>query len=75
MFPGGCFVTTASVEYDARPGPLHDDVAAAVSRWLGVLEAEAATRAKPATSPPTATPPTSPSSSTASPRAGAWPAA
>ncbi len=41
VFPGGCFVTTASVEYDARPGPLHDDVAAAVSRWLGVLEEEA----------------------------------
>jgi AcrR family transcriptional regulator len=41
VFPGGCFVTTASVEYDARPGPLHDDVAAAVRRWLDVLEAEA----------------------------------
>ena len=41
VFPGGCFVTTASVEYDARPGPLHDDVAAAVRRWLGLLEAEA----------------------------------
>jgi AcrR family transcriptional regulator len=41
VFPGGCFVTTASVEYDARPGPLHDDVAAAVSRWLRVLESEA----------------------------------
>ncbi len=41
VFPGGCFVTTASVEYDARPGPLRDDVAAAVKRWLGVLEAEA----------------------------------
>ena len=41
VFPGGCFVTTASVEYDARPGPLHDDVADAVRRWLGVLEAEA----------------------------------
>ena len=46
VFPGGCFVTTASVEYDARPGPLHDDVAAAVRRWLGVLEAEARTRAR-----------------------------
>ena len=34
-------MTTASVEYDARPGPLRDDVAAAVRRWLGVLEAEA----------------------------------
>ena len=41
VFPGGCFVTTASVEYDARPGPLHEDVATAVRRWLGVLEAEA----------------------------------
>lgn len=41
VFPGGCFVTTASVEYDARPGPLHDDVAAAVTRWLDTLEAEA----------------------------------
>src|SRR3954452_20355005 len=41
VFPGGCFVTTASVEYDARPGPLRDDVADAVNRWLGVLEAEA----------------------------------
>jgi len=40
-FPGGCFVTTASVEYDARPGPVRDDVAAAVVRWLGLLEAEA----------------------------------
>ena len=41
VFPGGCFVTTASVEYDARPGPLRDDVAGAVTLWLGVLEAEA----------------------------------
>jgi AcrR family transcriptional regulator len=41
VFPGGCFVTTASVEYDARPGALHEDVAAAVGRWLRVLEAEA----------------------------------
>lgn len=41
VFPGGCFVTTASVEYDARPGPLRDDVAAVVQRWLAVLEAEA----------------------------------
>jgi len=43
VFPGGCFVTTASVEYDARPGPLRDDVVAVVRRWLGVLETEAAT--------------------------------
>jgi AcrR family transcriptional regulator len=41
VFPGGCFVTTASVEYDSRPGPLHDDIAQAVRSWLGVLETEA----------------------------------
>ena len=34
-------MTTASVEYDSRPGPLHEDVAEAVRRWLGVLETEA----------------------------------
>ncbi len=39
-FPGGCFVTTASVEYDARPGALHDDVAGAVRRWMRTLEGE-----------------------------------
>lgn len=41
VFPGGCFVTTASVEYDSRLGPLHDDVAEVVRRWLHVLETEA----------------------------------
>lgn len=40
-FPGGCFVTTASVEYDARPGTLHDEVKATVQRWLSLLEREA----------------------------------
>jgi AcrR family transcriptional regulator len=40
VFPGGCFVTTASVEYDARPGPIRDDVAVSVRRWLAVLESE-----------------------------------
>ncbi len=40
--PGGCFLTTATIEYDARPGPLRDQVAAIMSRWLGLLEREAA---------------------------------
>jgi AcrR family transcriptional regulator len=40
VFPGGCFVTTASVEYDARPGVLRDDAALAVRRWLAALEGE-----------------------------------
>lgn len=38
--PGGCFLTTATVEYDARTGPMHDAVAAVMTRWLGVLERE-----------------------------------
>src|SRR5947209_16197404 len=42
-FPGGCFLTTASVEFDARNGTVHDAVKRAMNRWLRVLEAEAAT--------------------------------
>ena len=30
-FPGGCFLTTASVEFDARPGALNDAVSASCS--------------------------------------------
>jgi AcrR family transcriptional regulator len=41
VLPGGCFFTTASVEFDARPGPVRDAVAAAVNRWLKALEGEA----------------------------------
>ena len=40
--PGGCFLTTATVEFDARPGPLRDAVSEVMKRWLGVLEREAA---------------------------------
>jgi AcrR family transcriptional regulator len=43
VMPGGCFLTTATIEYDARPGPLRDLVAETMERWLGVLEREAAT--------------------------------
>jgi AcrR family transcriptional regulator len=42
VMPGGCFLTTATIEYDARPGPLRDAVARTMERWLGVLEREAA---------------------------------
>lgn len=41
VMPGGCFLTTATVEYDARPGPLRDATAAAMRRWLDALEREA----------------------------------
>jgi AcrR family transcriptional regulator len=40
--PGGCFLTTATVEFDARPGPLRDAVADVMDLWLGALEREAA---------------------------------
>jgi hypothetical protein len=41
VFPGGCFVTTAATEWDAREGPIHDAVAAAQGRWLATLRADA----------------------------------
>jgi AcrR family transcriptional regulator len=40
--PGGCFLTTATIEFDARPGPLRDAVADSIDGWLGVLEREVA---------------------------------
>ncbi len=40
-FPGGCFLTTASVEWDNREGPLRERTAAAVTRWLTFLAGEA----------------------------------
>src|SRR3954470_16050625 len=43
VFPGGCFVTAASCEFDDRPGRVRDAVAAAHARWLKVLTAEART--------------------------------
>jgi AcrR family transcriptional regulator len=43
VMPGGCFLTTATIEYDARPGPLRDAVARTMRGWLGVLEREATT--------------------------------
>jgi AcrR family transcriptional regulator len=42
VLPGGCFLTTATIEYDARPGPLRDAVADTMKRWLRALEREVA---------------------------------
>jgi AcrR family transcriptional regulator len=39
-FPGGCFLTTASVEMDNRTGPLRERTAATVTRWLAFLTGE-----------------------------------
>ncbi|WP_396230769.1 TetR family transcriptional regulator C-terminal domain-containing protein [Frankia sp. EI5c] len=37
---GGCFIAAASFEWDGRPGPVHDAVAACTARWRRVLIAE-----------------------------------
>ena len=42
VFPGGCFWAAAAAEFDARPGPVRDAVAAASAAWLRGLEHEAA---------------------------------
>lgn len=39
-FPGGCFLTAASVEFDGREGPVRDALRAALERWLSVLARE-----------------------------------
>lgn len=40
VLPGGCFLTTVTVEFDSRPGPLRDAVRKAMELWLGVLQRE-----------------------------------
>ncbi|MFG1810462.1 TetR/AcrR family transcriptional regulator [Streptomyces sp. NPDC049040] len=38
IFPGGCFFYAVGAEYDARPGRLHDTIAAARRNWSSFLE-------------------------------------
>jgi AcrR family transcriptional regulator len=40
-YPGGCFWAATSAEYDDRPGPVRDAIAAALDSWLGELERQA----------------------------------
>ena len=40
-FPGGCFIVAASFEFDSRPGPVHDALAAHMRRWHSQLVADA----------------------------------
>lgn len=42
LYSGGCFWGATSAEYDDRPGPVRDAVAAAIDTWLGELERQAA---------------------------------
>ena len=50
--PGGCFLTTATVEYDARPGPVRDAVIDGMERWLSFLSREVAAAVEAGELPP-----------------------
>src|SRR5690348_7422738 len=40
-YSGGCFFAATSAEYDDRPGPVRDAIAASLDAWLGELERQA----------------------------------
>lgn len=42
-YSGGCFWASTTAEYDDRPGPVRDAIAAAMDAWLGELERQART--------------------------------
>jgi AcrR family transcriptional regulator len=42
LFAGGCFFSTVGAEFNARPGRVHDAIAAAHATWLTVLRDQAA---------------------------------
>ncbi|MFI1911776.1 TetR/AcrR family transcriptional regulator [Nocardia sp. NPDC020380] len=61
-FPGGCFVTSTSTEFDGRPGPIRDHLRAPVLSWRTLLTAEitaAQTESPTPHRPPTRSPPPS----------------
>jgi AcrR family transcriptional regulator len=37
ILPGGCFFAATETEFDDRPGPVRDALAAAIGDWLGLL--------------------------------------
>lgn len=41
VFPGGCFLSAASLEFDDRPGSVRDLVADTMRRWLSILAVDA----------------------------------
>jgi len=40
-YTGGCFWAATSAEYDDRPGPVRDAIAASLDAWLGEIERQA----------------------------------
>ena len=41
LYSGGCFWGATSAEFDDRPGPVRDAIAAALDGWMGELERQA----------------------------------
>jgi AcrR family transcriptional regulator len=41
LYEGGCFWGATSAEYDDRPGPVRDAIAAALDAWVGELAGQA----------------------------------
>jgi AcrR family transcriptional regulator len=41
LYSGGCFWTAASIEYDDRPGPVREAIAATLDAWTGELARQA----------------------------------
>jgi AcrR family transcriptional regulator len=41
LYSGGCFWGATSTEYDDRPGPVRDAIAAALDAWMAELERQA----------------------------------
>lgn len=51
-FPGGCFLTAASFEFDGREGPVRDRIAGALSQWAATLAREVAAAVRAGDLPP-----------------------
>jgi AcrR family transcriptional regulator len=41
VLPGGCFMGATFAEFDSKPGPVRDALAATRQQWLGLIEREA----------------------------------
>lgn len=43
VFPGGCFFAQLLAEFDARTGPIHEELQATQQDWLGLLQEQIVT--------------------------------
>jgi AcrR family transcriptional regulator len=58
VFPGGCFLTAASCEFDGRAGPVRDAVVEVLSRWDEALQSQVRRAIDAGDLPPSADPAT-----------------